>query len=104
VGAPHLRPRIFVIAYNRSFGVQGNIAHPLSWVEGFSWCKDVGRVEDLRERPGLPPSLFRGNRDGIPGWMDRVKSCGNAVIPQVAQVVGHRLLEIAASLDNPPTP
>lgn len=95
VGAPHLRPRVFVIAYDRGQRVSGDGPHPLPWVQGFSWCQDVRGIEDLRKRPGLPPSIFRGNRDGIPDWMDRVKSCGNAVVPQVAQIVGRRLLEIA---------
>jgi DNA (cytosine-5)-methyltransferase 1 len=100
VGAPHLRPRVFVIAYNHGNGPQGVGAKPLPWVHGFSGWQDVRGVEDLRKRPGFPPSLFRGGRDGVPDWMDRVKACGNAVIPQVAQIVGHRVIEIANALDT----
>ena len=96
VGAPHLRKRIFLIAYNRSVRTLGSREKSLPWVRGFSWCEDVRGVEDLRGRPGLPPSIFRGTRDGIPDWMERVKMMGNAVVPQVAQIVGHRLLQIDA--------
>ena len=62
--------------------------------QGFSWCQDVRRIEDLQERPDIPQPLFRGGRDGIPNWMDRIKCCGNAVVPQVAQFIARRIKEI----------
>lgn len=62
--------------------------------QGFSWCKDVRRVEEFRERSDLPKPLFRGTRDGVPFWMDRIKSLGNAVVPQVAQFIGERINQI----------
>ena len=62
--------------------------------QGFSWCQDVRRIEDLQERPDIPQPLFRGSRDGIPNWMDRIKCCGNAVVPQVAQFIARRIKEV----------
>jgi len=61
---------------------------------GFSWCQDVRRIEDLQGRPDIPEPLFRGGRDGIPFWMDRIKCCGNAVVPQVAQFIARRIKEV----------
>lgn len=58
----------------------------------FSWCEDVRRAEDLRGRPDLPPPLFRGSRDGIPNWVDRIGACGNAVIPQIPELIGRAIL------------
>ena len=62
--------------------------------QGFSWCQDVRRIEDLQERPDIPEPLFRGGRDGLPNWMDRIKCCGNAVVPQVAHFIARRIKEI----------
>lgn len=62
--------------------------------QGFSWCKDVRRIKDLQERPDIPQPLFRGGRDGLPAWMERIKCCGNAVVPQVAQFIARRIREI----------
>jgi len=62
--------------------------------QGFSWCTNVRRIEDLQGRPDIPEPLFRGGHDGIPSWMDRIKCCGNAVVPQVAQFIARRIKEI----------
>ena len=62
--------------------------------QGFSWCQDVRRIEDLHGRSNIPEPLFRGGRDGFPFWMERIKCCGNAVVPQVAQFIARRIKEI----------
>jgi len=101
VGAPHVRRRLFVLAYaNRFDGWQG--------------------LRDLQERAGrtLPPrdhapcsradwsarmanpsALYRG-ADGLPFGMERNRAIGNAVVPQCAEIVGRRLMEIAAGLQE----
>lgn len=61
--------------------------------QGFSWCKDVGRVEDLQGRPDIPKPLFRGARDGVPDWVDRIKALGNAVVPDCAEFIGEIIME-----------
>ena len=74
--------------------IQRFCAESLQREQGFSWCQDVRRIEDLQERPDIPQPLFRGGRDGISNWMDRIKCCGNAVVPQVAQFIARRIKEI----------
>lgn len=123
-GAPHLRERIFIIAYpnkerelqpqgvkqdkrgwihysteagvqpsdNRQERIQRVFKGEVSRVAGFSWCQDVRRVEDLRGRSDIPEPLFRGGRDGIPDWMDRVGSIGNAIVPPIAEWIGRQIL------------
>lgn len=93
VGAPHRRDRVFVLAHDRGQRIQRGWTRPLHRVPAFSWCEDVRGIEDLRSRPDLPPSLFRGSRDGIPDWVDRLRALGNAVVPQVAEVVGRLIAE-----------
>lgn len=61
--------------------------------KGFSWCQDVRRIEDLSGRPDIPEPLFRGARDGIPDWVDRIKSLGNAVVPDCAEFIGELIME-----------
>ena len=115
VGALHKRERIFIIAHPNNNGVLGQkrkekqrwrmqtkpndilIADhwgkrvqrfrekSLSGKQGLSWCKDVRRLEDLQGRQDIPEPLFRGGRDEVPCWMDRIKSIGNAVVPQCAE-------------------
>jgi DNA (cytosine-5)-methyltransferase 1 len=113
-GAPHLRERVFLVAYptskqggriqqrklqpnldassdtsNANFQrLQGFWSQKIQRVEAFSWCKDIRNLEDLRRRPDLPPSLIRGDRHGIPYVVDRLKGLGNAVVPQIAEYIG----------------
>jgi DNA (cytosine-5)-methyltransferase 1 len=60
--------------------------------KAFSWCQDVRRVEDLRGRCDIPKPIFRGTRDGIPDWVDRVSGLGNAIVPQIAEWIGQRII------------
>ena len=68
--------------------------------QGFSWCKDVGRIEELFNRPDIPQPLIRGTGNGLPRGMDsytrteRTKAIGNAVVPQVAQFIARRIKEM----------
>ena len=71
---------------------EGCKSQSVSGFGAFSWCEDVRRAEDLRGRPDIPPPLFCGSRDGIPNWMDRVGACGNAVVPQIPELIGRAIL------------
>lgn len=69
----------------------------LSRISGFSWCKDVRRVEDLRERSDIPEPLFCGSSDGIPNWVYRVGALGNAVVPQIPEMIARRIKQALES-------
>lgn len=89
VGAPHLRPRIWVLAYPA--GVRVGAGHPhqtvlagrLAVELGAGWAPEpaVARVAD-----GPTTRLDR----------DRLAATGDAVTPQVAELIGSRILEAAA--------
>lgn len=79
--------------------IQGDEQKEVSGVTAFSWCQDVRGVADLRDRPDLPPPLFRGSRDGVPDWLGRIAGCGNAYSPVAVEGIGRAIL--AADL-NPP--
>ena len=86
VGAPHLRYRVFIVAHadairrRRGTGVfgQGWRSEPS---DGSWWATepDVDRVAH-----------------GVPRRVDRLRGLGNAVVPQVAEWIGRRLMLAAA--------
>ncbi len=79
-GADHERDRIFVIADaigpTERFGGQQQLPQSLK----------TDRTRFLRARRGR-------NDDGISNRVDRVRCVGNAVVPQVAQWIGQRIIE-----------
>lgn len=85
VGAPHLRRRIFIVAYpndarrGKQWGAQPIPAEQPSPECGGWWESEpgVGRVAN-----------------GVSGRAHRLRALGNAVVPQVAEQVGRIALEI----------
>ena len=86
-GAPHPRPRVFVVAHADSEGESLRAIH--------------AEVAGLRPVPGA-----RGHwrqpltgpvrvADGLPARVDRLRGLGNAVVPQVAQHIGRMIMEAA---------
>ena len=69
---------------------------------GFDWLKpEMGCEASAGIQEGgwnIPKSCFPRMVNGLPGTLDRIKCLGNAVVPQVAQVVGEMILEMEASL------
>jgi site-specific DNA-cytosine methylase len=82
-GAPHLRDRVFVLAYPRGPGLPD--AEPKRAFRGPVAQSDWWAVE-----PGVVRMAH-----GVPGRVDRIRSLGNAVVPQVAQWLGERIIEHA---------
>lgn len=91
------RRQASVFAHIGKAGAERFIQEKVSGISAFSWCQDVRRAEDLRDRSDIPPPLFRGSRDGIPDWVDRVGACGNAVVPQIPELIGNAILESMAA-------
>lgn len=73
--------------------VQRFVERKIRRSEGFSAFKDVRQVEDLQGRPDIPEPLFRGGRDGVPDWVDRIRALGNAVVPDCAEFIGEMIME-----------
>ena len=97
-GAPHIRERVFVVAYARSLGGHDGIPTQL--------FKPITPQGDPQWTPGLPMASLTSNQrtyrsfpehlrvgDGVPFGMERLKGCGNAVVPAVGEHVGRCLLE-----------
>ena len=73
--------------------IQRSFKEEIPRFEEFSWCENVRRVEEIFGRSDIPEPLVRGTGNGVPNRMDRIKCLGNAVVPQVAQVIGEMILE-----------
>jgi len=83
VGAPHRRDRLFIVAHARSRRHR-TPAEPIC----AGWVRSV-----IRRGWELEPDLGRV-ADGVPSRVDRLRCLGNAVVPQVAEVVGRVVLQI----------
>jgi DNA (cytosine-5)-methyltransferase 1 len=122
VGAPHIRDRVFVLAYAKGNGGAEREKCPRrSGVnkqglvrldpDSDSQCQQGLRcgwdkVMGARRKKGEPEGAGDGGRkpwaiepdvgrvaDGVPRRVDRLRGLGNAVVPQVAEYVGRMVLE-----------
>lgn len=94
LGAPHVRQRMFIVAYPDSKHGRPRLRHsnarqdrPLQAIDGYASAR-----ASSRERLANPSELYRG-ADGLPYGMDRNRGIGNAVAPAVAEIVGRAIIE-----------
>jgi DNA (cytosine-5)-methyltransferase 1 len=69
-------------------GLQGDVCGILAQPD--SWRQDAATA---RSNWGNTAPRICGKPHGIPNRMDRLKGLGNAVVPQVAEFIGRRILE-----------
>jgi DNA (cytosine-5)-methyltransferase 1 len=85
VGAWHQRKRLWLLASdNLQKRVKGEWPQSVARKLRLPGCENVRRLEDLQGRPDIPDSLIRGDRNGVPSYVDRIAAIGNAQVPQVA--------------------
>lgn len=121
IGAPHRRDRIWIVGYPNSTGSQGHRGSVTSTRERSAAATGRGSREGSladadrigrrsREDEGrhatddggeaghegwwlVEPDVGRV-ADGVPSRVDRLRSLGNALVPQIAEAIGRRLTEI----------
>ncbi len=103
VGAPHRRDRVWIVAYPRSQSKHRAIFPQNS--------KELGRFKEIgcedwqffEMVAGVPtgfgkwremgePGLVRED-DGIPSVLDRLHALGNAVVPQIPEIIGRAIMQ-----------
>jgi DNA (cytosine-5)-methyltransferase 1 len=105
VGAPHRRDRVYGVAYpnengwlrvfsKANFEEGRNMGNDI-WPDRFFgwpgvWINWQGEAQ--REVFGEP--IIATKNDGIPSWVDENSALGNAVVPQIAEIIGRAIMEI----------
>ena len=88
VGAPHLRDRLYFVAYADRFRIAPQLEDEASGALGTRVVSDFwSDAEWLHCPDGKRRAVKPGIRplaDGIPGWMDLLRGAGNAIVPQAA--------------------
>jgi len=94
LGAPHRRDRIWLIAYPAIRGQQGQGQRVKSCGGKADAFGEASDVVDAFQRRALP--FVCGRHDGVPGRLDELTALGNAVIPQIPEMIGRAIMEAAA--------
>jgi DNA (cytosine-5)-methyltransferase 1 len=95
LGAPHRRDRVFIVAYTKCQGLPSRIFKRNGTAAVFatergrdSFGHHIGAAWDGEPRLSVLD-------DGVPNGLAGSISLGNAVVPQVAEWIGRRILEAA---------
>ena len=92
VGSPQRRQRLFIVAYPEGFPQRPRLRPRESETVGWRRSSD-GRSQGDTWPDG---SSIRRVAYGVPARVDRLRGLGNAVVPQVAEWVGRRIMEVSA--------
>lgn len=89
IGAPHIRDRVWIVAYPADEQAEAG-------VEGIRSAKlygELGRVLGAIRFPRLDqPDVLRVD-DGLPVAVDGHEALGNAVVPQIPEIIGRAIMK-----------
>jgi DNA (cytosine-5)-methyltransferase 1 len=92
VGAWHRRDRVWILAYpDEERGQQGVAKGPLFRQRHLLQQPSRG-FAGWPGRSGLPKSRICGRHDGVPDVPHRIAALGNAVVPQIPELIGRAIL------------
>ena len=97
IGAWHRRGRVWLLAYpNKISGQQGRTQEPILR-QSYVSKQSKGAFAKWDGRSSIPKSSICGRHDGIPDVPHRIASLGNAVVPQIPELIGNAILAAEAS-------
>lgn len=95
VGAKHQRERVFVLAElpnANSYGLE-------RWQSEKAWVqKQSARPVERMDWPDIPPDRGFNSRAGLPTYVDEMRGIGNAVVPQISEWIGKRIMAAKGAL------
>ena len=103
VGAPHIRDRVWILAYPAGFGrtiLQDKEAYDTAWQclpdnikPRHRWKREAGRHSVERVGWTVEPGICGSSYD-VPNQMDRLKCLGNSIVPLVAYPIFKAIMNI----------
>jgi DNA (cytosine-5)-methyltransferase 1 len=107
VGHCHMRERAWFLAYPEQKQrlcplFAGYHAAKRAWGNAPVWMQNGLRSEVGSSVPSVFASRvdqpgFDGVVDGVSNWPHRLAACGNAVVPQIPELIGHAILQAEAA-------
>lgn len=92
VGAPHRRERIWIVGNDRRSRVERYRKKSLSRQPKLPRFEDGREFAQVFSRCDLHTPRLCGAGDGVPDRMDRLRALGNAVVPQIPEVIGRAII------------
>lgn len=86
-GAPHLRDRVWIVAYPAGEGPQGQEPKGRVWGRGLLAQRDRWSAEPRVAR------VAHGVPGGVAGRIEQTEAFGNSLVPQIAEWIGRRILD-----------
>jgi DNA (cytosine-5)-methyltransferase 1 len=105
MGLPHARERVWILAYANNFRLERLRTFSSLHKTASPRFLEKGLQVNQAHYDGLLRGVWNANanrvcRDshGVSGRLDRLRGCGNAVVPQIPELIGHAIL---ASMAKP---
>ena len=95
VGAPHRRERVWIVAYPAGVGSSGPRTCGQSINPAPLCYREASGLVRAFQRNALP--FVCGRHDGVPHALDTLKGLGNAVDPQIPELIGNAILQAEAN-------
>ena len=97
LGACHRRDRVWFIAYPFGANVESLDVQESIFVNSQESCGwEFARAIDAA-LPANDYIALRGNHDGVSGEMGALKAYGNAVVPQIPEIIGRAIMQAEAA-------
>jgi DNA (cytosine-5)-methyltransferase 1 len=96
VGADHRRERVWIVAYPVREPMEGNKQEAILAVSRLQRIVSGRGITPFPDRSAIPGAGLARRFNGVPDQVDRVKSTGNAVVPQIPEMIGRAIMAHAA--------